>query len=340
MTNKAASNIAPLAISMGDPAGCGPQLSMIASAQAASLGLPNFFVIGVPEVLAEYGDVTVIRSPDDVTSVDVGRLAVLPSGESMPEPVVPGQGNPAHAPATIRAIELGVSLCQSGAASGLVTNPINKAVLYKAGFEHPGHTEFLANLCQTDQPIRPVMMLVGGGLRVSLATIHIALRNVPDLLTTDLLIEIGKITEHALVRDFGISAPRIAFSGLNPHAGEAGSLGREEIEIINPAAEHLRKRGINISDARSADTLFAETLSGAFDAVIAMTHDQGLIPVKTLDFWGGVNVTLGLPIVRTSPDHGTAYEAAAKKSVRADSLIAAIRTAGEIAMNRAKAGSS
>ena len=241
--------------------------------------------------------------------------------------------------AIIAAIETGVSLCLAGKASALVTNPINKALLYGAGFRHPGHTEFIADLCAgaTGETLRPVMMLTGGGLRVALATIHQPLASVPGTLSTQALVDLGEIVHRALVRDFGIAQPRIAFTGLNPHAGEGGAIGREEIDIINPAAGYLRGQGIDMSDARSADTVFAEALGGAFDAVIAMTHDQGLIPVKTLDMWGGVNMTLGLPIVRTSPDHGTGYDAAAVGHPRADSLIAAIRSAAFVARMRALA---
>jgi 4-hydroxythreonine-4-phosphate dehydrogenase len=181
------------------------------------------------------------------------------------------------------------------------------------------------------------MMLVGGGLRVALATIHMPLMTVGKALTVPGLVALGEIVDSALRRDFGLEAPRIAFSGLNPHAGENGTIGTEELNIINPAAHTLRLSGIDMSDARPGDTVFAEALSGAFDAVIAMTHDQGLIPVKTLDFWGGVNVTLGLPVVRTSPDHGTAYDAAAAGTTRPDSLIAALRLAASMTFARTHA---
>jgi 4-hydroxythreonine-4-phosphate dehydrogenase len=180
------------------------------------------------------------------------------------------------------------------------------------------------------------MMLIGGGLRVALATIHVPLMQVSRALTTDHLVRVARITHEALQRDFGFSEPRLAFSGLNPHAGESGTIGREEIDIINPAAESLRREGIRISDARSGDTVFAEMRRGDFDGVIAMTHDQGLIPVKTLDLWGGVNVTLGLPIIRTSPDHGTAYDAAARGDCTPESLITAIRTAREMGSHRVR----
>ena len=180
------------------------------------------------------------------------------------------------------------------------------------------------------------MLLTGGGLRVALATIHVALKDVFSHLNTKDLATLGEIVAESMRADFGIASPRLAFTGLDPHAGENGTIGREEVDIINPAASALRAAGIDMSDARSADTVFAESLDGRFDAIIAMTHDQGLIPVKTLDMWGGVNTTIGLPIVRTSPDHGTGYDAAANDTARPDSLIAAIRQARMIANNRKK----
>ncbi len=217
------------------------------------------------------------------------------------------------------------------------------ALLYGAGFKFPGHTEYLADLATVNGVApRPVMMLAGGGLRVSLVTIHRPLASVAQALTQDLIVDIARITATALRRDFGLPAPRLGLCGLNPHAGEDGGLGREEIETINPAAAILRAEGIDISDARPGDTIFHEALPrdgkpGRFDAVVAMYHDQGLIPVKTLDIWGGVNITLGLPFIRTSPDHGTAYDAAAAGKARPDSLLAALRLAGEMALARAQA---
>ncbi|MEZ6000774.1 4-hydroxythreonine-4-phosphate dehydrogenase PdxA [Hyphomonas sp.] len=324
----------PLVLSMGDPAGVGPAITAAAWASLQTDPSVAFYVIGAPELYRDHCKVQVISSPAETIGVFGSALPVLPIGV-MPH-VDPGRPDPATAAAIISAIETGVAHVRVGQAAGLVTNPINKALLYGAGFRHPGHTEFIAELCRPEdgEPLRPVMMLTGGGLRVALATIHQSLASVPGSLTQDSLIELGTIVHTALQSDFGIATPRIAFTGLNPHAGESGALGREEIDIINPAAETLRYRNINISDARPGDTVFAEALSGAFDAVIAMTHDQGLIPVKTLDFWGGVNMTLGLPIVRTSPDHGTGYEAAAAGTARPDSLIAAIRSAVMVARNR------
>lgn len=324
----------PLALTMGDPAGCGPSIS--GAAWQALHGEPGaaFYLIGDPE-LVRGAPVQVIESPADAAGVFAHALPVM----ALPgvPPVAPGAPDAAAAPAIIRAIDLAVADALEGRAAGVVTNPINKALLYGTGFRFPGHTEFVAHLCeQTGHAVSPVMMLTGGGLRVALATIHMPHAAVPAALGDGRLERIARAVHASLIRDFGIARPRLAFSGLNPHAGEDGTIGREEVEIINPAAHRLQADGIDISQARPGDTVFAEALSGAYDAVIAMTHDQGLIPVKTLDFWGGVNSTLGLPIVRTSPDHGTAYEAAAAGTCRPDSLIAALRLAAEFAANRMK----
>ena len=329
---------APIAMTMGDPAGVGPQITHLAW-EALKQSHQPFFVIAPPDALAPFGEIAVIDTPTEARDVFSERLPVLPIDGIM-DGVTPGQPNASTAPAILASIETATSLTRSGAASAIVTNPISKALLYEAGFSHPGHTEYLAALCCENgaEQQTPVMMLVGGGLRVALATIHLPLREAIAAITTDSLSATARIVDRALRRDFGVLTPRIAFSGLNPHAGEAGSLGREELEIINPTADSLRASGIVISHARPADSVFAEALAGAYDAVIAMTHDQGLIPVKTLDFWGGVNVTLGLPIIRTSPDHGTAYDAAASGTGRADSLIAAVRLAGDLARNRAAHG--
>ena len=327
----------PIALTLGDPAGCGPVISHAAWQALRTEPDLAFCLIGPEDVAAEHGPVQSVSTLAEACGVFPDALPVFATAPAEIQPV-PGTPDPRLAPTIIASIEQAAALAQAGEATAIVTNPINKAVLYEAGFEHPGHTEFLASLCAcpNGNAPRPVMMLVGGGLRVALATIHQPLVKAAGSLSTDALIEIGRITHAALRSDFGLASPRLAFTGLNPHAGENGALGREEIDIINPAAEALRSSGVNMSDARSADTVFAETLGGAYDAVIAMTHDQGLIPIKTLDFWGGVNVTLGLPIIRTSPDHGTAYEAAAAGNCRPDSLIAAIRLAADLARNRAQ----
>lgn len=327
--------VPPLALTMGDPAGVGPLITAMAWERLRHNRAAAFYVIGPPELYRERVKVAVIGAPGEALGCFADALPVFPI-EGPGAVIVPGKPDPGSARAITASIERAVEHVRSGEAGAVVTNPISKAVLYAAGFQFPGHTEFLADLSRESDGLapRPVMMLVGGGLRVALATIHVPLRVAVDAIDVDLLTEIAAITDGSLRRDFGIAAPRLAFSGLNPHAGEAGALGHEEQAIINPAAESLRATGIDIADARPADTVFAEALGGAFDAVIAMTHDQGLIPVKTLDLWNGVNTTLGLPFVRTSPDHGTAYDAAATGTARADSLIAAIGLAGGLAANR------
>ena len=324
---------------MGDPAGCGPQIT--ARAWAALKDEPECaaYVIGDPALYKPYCPVLTVYQTSDVARTWPHALPVRPIAVEIP-PVEVGKPDKALAQWIISSIEIAVGDAlynnSFGQAGAVVTNPISKAVLYSAGFEHPGHTEFLAYLTASDDNPNPepVMMLVGGGLRVALATIHVPLIQVADLLTVESLINIAKITHRDLIVRFGIESPRLTFTGLNPHAGESGTIGHEEIDIINPAAAVLRAKGIDIADARPGDTVFAEALEGKFDAVIAMTHDQGLIPVKTLDMWGGVNCTLGLPIIRTSPDHGTAYEAAAAGNARPDSLIAAIRLAAKLAATK------
>ncbi len=248
---------------------------------------------------------------------------------------MPGRPDPAHAQAVIRVIARAVELVNSGACSAVVTGPINKKALKDgAGFSHPGHTEYLAALAGVP---RVVMMLASEMLRVVPATIHIPLADVPRMLDRRLLVETIRITADALTHDFGIDVPRIAVAGLNPHAGEGGMMGREEIETILPAIEALRDEGLAIAGPMSADTMFHAAARAGYDVAVAMYHDQALIPIKTLDFAGGVNVTLGLPFVRTSPDHGTAFDIAGRGIADPSSLIAALVLAGGMARNRAAA---
>lgn len=248
-------------------------------------------------------------------------------------PRVPGQPNPAHAAGVVAAIAEGAELCQSGAARALCTAPIHKAALMDgAGFAFPGHTEFLASLAG-DVPV--VMMLACPELRVVPATIHIPLAEVPKRLTAAGLTDTILITHAALRRDFGQEAPRIAVAGLNPHAGENGKMGDEEITLISPVLAALREKGMNVSGPLSADTLFHPAARRGYDAAICMYHDQALIPIKTLDFDGGVNVTLGLPFIRTSPDHGTAFDIAGQGKANPASMIAAIKLAAQMADARA-----
>jgi 4-hydroxythreonine-4-phosphate dehydrogenase len=254
-------------------------------------------------------------------------------------PVVAGQPSAAAAAAIVRWIETAVGLALSGAVAGVVTAPISKAPLYEAGFKFPGHTEFLGELTAAapyDGARGPVMMLTAQDLRVTLATVHEPLAKVPGLLSIERILETGLVTAQALKRDFAIEAPRLAVAGLNPHAGERGSLGREDEEIVKPAVAKLRAAGVDAFGPFPSDTLFPAEMRARYDAVVCMYHDQALIPVKMLDFWGGVNVTLGLPIVRTSPDHGTGFDIAGRGLARPDSLIAAIQLADQIA--RARAG--
>lgn len=329
-----------IAMTMGDPAGVGPQIAWRAWNALRSDPRLSFFVIGGEHALKRGAEaaglhpaIQRIESPEAAKAAFPLGLPIL----SIECPtVLPGKPDRESAPAIVRSIRLATELVRSGRASAVVTNPISKALLYASGFPHPGHTEFLASLAsEPGQPaVHPVMLLVGGGLRVALATIHIPLASVPGSLSTPLLVETGRILDRALRTDFGIPSPRIGMCGLNPHAGEAGEIGREEIEVVNPASEILRQDGVDVSNARPGDVVFHEALSGSFDAVLALYHDQGLIPVKTLDLWGGVNVTLGLPFVRTSPDHGTAYDAAAQGAGRAESLIAAVRLAAEMSARR------
>ena len=330
----------PLAVTMGDPAGVGPMISWKAW-QARRPGQRPFYVIAPAEVMARVGEaggpsLQKIRSPAEAAGVFASVLPVL----EIPGPSAsPGKPDPSNAPTIIESIRLAVEHTRAGKAAAVVTNPIAKALLYRAGFKHPGHTEYLAELAaeRGKKPPRPVMMLVGGGLRVALVTIHQPLAKVVKTLNTNLIVEVGAIVHNDLHAAFGLKKPRIGLCGVNPHAGEDGEIGREEIEIINPAAVKLRARGIDISDARPGDTVFHEARDGRYDAAIAMYHDQGLIPVKTLDMWGGVNVTLGLPFIRTSPDHGVAYDAAAAGTARPESLIAALNLADQMARDRAAA---
>ena len=260
-------------------------------------------------------------------------LAVLPV--PFAAPALPGRPDPANAPGVVAAIDRAVALVMSGAAGAVVTAPISKAVLKAgAGFAHPGHTEYLAHLAGGADV---AMMLAAPGLRVVPATIHIPLAQVPAALTPAVLERAIRITRTALIRDFAIPAPRIAVAGLNPHAGESGTMGREEIEVMIPVLDRLRAEGFDLSGPLPADTMFHPEARARYDAAVCAYHDQALIPLKTLDFHGGVNVTLGLPFVRTSPDHGTAFDIAGRGLARPDSLIAALRLADELARRRAAA---
>ena len=327
---------APLALSMGEPAGVGPEIIARAWATLRANG-PAFVVIGDAALLRAQGQpVEAVLSATDASAIFGRAIPVLDN--PLPAGVTPGRPEPANAGAVADWIEQAVNLALSGEASGVVTAPIAKAPLYAAGFRFPGHTEFIAELT-ADVPFAgtrgPVMMLTARDLRACLVTIHAPLAAVPELVTAERVCRTARVVHEAMRRDFGIATPRLALAALNPHAGESGSIGLEEIEVLIPAAKALRAEGIDISDPRPADTLFHDEARATYDAVLCLYHDQALIPVKTLDFWGGVNTTLGLPVIRTSPDHGTGFDIAGKSVARADSLIAAIRLAGTMAATRA-----
>lgn len=325
---------APLVLSLGEPAGVGPEI--IAKAWTATHTEAPFAVIGDAGLLSAQGvPVAEISAPSDAAAVFGRALPVL--HHPLPAPVDSGRPDAANAGAVADWIETAVALALSGEASGVVTAPIAKAPLYAAGFRFPGHTEFIAELT-ADAPYAgtrgPVMMLTARDLRACLVTIHIALDQVPELITGERITRTARVVSESLKRDFGIARPRLALAGLNPHAGEGGALGLQEITVLKPAAEALRAEGIAITDPLPADTMFHDEARATYDAAICLYHDQALIPVKTLDFWGGVNATLGLPVVRTSPDHGTGFDIAGKGIARPDSLIAAIRLAAEMAAAR------
>jgi 4-hydroxythreonine-4-phosphate dehydrogenase len=322
---------APLALTMGDPAGVGGEVA-VAAWRALRASGPVFFAVDDPERLAALGaPVARIGAPEEAAEAFAAALPVLP--EPLAAPARFGAPDPANAAATIRSIERAVALARSGAAAAVVTSPINKKALYDgAGFAFPGHTEFLAHLGGV---ARSVMMIAGPELRTVPVTIHCALAEAIRRLDAPLIEETARILHAALIRDFALPAPRIAVAGLNPHAGEGGAMGREEIEIIAPALERLRAEGMAIAGPLPADTMFHPRARAGYDAALCMYHDQALIPAKTLAFDEGVNVTLGLPFIRTSPDHGTAYDIAGRGIARPDSMIAALRLAGRMAAARA-----
>jgi 4-hydroxythreonine-4-phosphate dehydrogenase len=326
----------PLAVTMGEPAGIGREIALKAWLQSRA-DLPPFYLIDDPDRLASLArrlgwpaPIRPIDAPAQAPAIFAEALPVVPIG--MITRAQPGHPDPGDAPAILGAIQIAVRDVRSGRAAALVTNPIHKDSLYRAGFHHPGHTEYLAELAEAARP--PIMMLVCPGLRVVPITIHTALRRAIDALSSAAIVDAGRITEAALRQDFGVADPVLAVAGLNPHAGEAGSLGREEIEIIEPALAELRAGGIDARGPLAPDTMFHAEARGAYDAALCMYHDQALIPIKTIDFYGGTNVTLGLPFVRTSPDHGTALAIAGRGIARPDSLIAALRLAAGMAARR------
>lgn len=321
---------------MGEPAGIGTEVTLKAWRDRQA-GTPPFFLIDDPDRVRRCTErlgwnvpVEAVDAPADSPAVFHRALPVLP--HAVPVHPEPGRPSTESGASVIGAIERAVGLVIEGAASAVVTNPIHKRVLYEAGFTHPGHTEFLAALGGTGDP--PVMMLACPALRVIPVTVHLPLHAVAAALTVEAIVTCGRIADRDLRRDFGIAAPRLAVTGINPHAGEEGAIGREEIDIIAPAVERLRAEGIAASGPFPADSLFHPGARANADVVLCMYHDQALIPLKTLDFWGGVNVTLGLPFVRTSPDHGTGFAIAGTGKADATSFVAALSMAAEMAAFR------
>jgi 4-hydroxythreonine-4-phosphate dehydrogenase len=329
-------------MTQGDPSGIGPDLALAlyAAMRAGDAAPDAFILLADPGMLRRRARtlglaVDIVESaPEDAAAAFASGLPVAPlqakvAGE-------PGRPDPADAPATIEAISRAVEWAAKGRVSAIVTNPIAKSVLYRAGFAHPGHTEFLGELAgrHFGGAFRPVMLLWSRELAVVPATIHVPLARVPSLVNADDLFEIGHIVAAAFSRDFGIAAPRLVFAGLNPHAGEDGAIGREEIDVIAPAVRRLEARGIDARGPFSADTLFHAQARNAYDVALCMYHDQALIPIKTLAFDSGVNVTLGLPFIRTSPDHGTAFDLAGTGQASLNSLREAAALAGRMARAR------
>src|SRR6187399_1622722 len=334
----------PLALTLGEPAGIGPDITLAAWCRRDELNLPAFYVLADPDLLSRrarrLGLDVPIRAvvPEEAartfaTALPVVRLAETVTAE-------PGHPDASSAPAAIASIRRAVADVFAGRAHAVVTNPVAKAVLYRTGFAEPGHTEFLAKLAQeaTGRTAHPVMMLWSPELAVVPVTIHLPVREVPHRLTADLIVETGRIVARGLRERFGIARPRLALAGLNPHAGEDGSLGAEDAAVVAPAVDELRAEGIDARGPLPADTMFHAAARRTYDAALAMYHDQALIPIKTLAFDTAVNVTLGLPFVRTSPDHGTAFDIAGTGRANPASLIAALKLAARLAAATAPAG--
>jgi 4-hydroxythreonine-4-phosphate dehydrogenase len=332
---------APLALTLGEPAGIGPDLAIDVWRRREALALPPFYLIAEPDYLGTrartLGMAVPVRqvAPREAAAAFADALPIVPLGLEIT--AEPGRPDATSAPAAIAAIRRAVADVLAGEASAVVTNPVAKNVLYRSGFVEPGHTEFLARLAieATGQPLHPVMMLWSPELAVVPVTIHLPLAEVPGRLDRDLVVTTGRIVDHDLRERFGIARPRLAIAGLNPHAGEGGALGPEDLAVVKPAIDALRAAGIDARGPLPADTMFHAAARASYDAALAMYHDQALIPIKTLAFDHAVNVTLGLPFVRTSPDHGTAFDIAGTGKADPSSLIAALRLAARLAAHAA-----
>ena len=326
-----------LAVSLGDPSGIGPEVVAKAWDGRSSLGLPPFVAVGDPRSLSEVwdGPVVVLSSPLealDAFEQGLPLLAVPAAAASLP-----GQPTTAGAHCSLDSLELAVGLARSGTCAGVVTGPVAKHQLYAIGFSHPGQTEFVAERCGVS-PSNVAMMLAGPTLRTVPVTTHLPLRDVPERLTSGLIEARGRVTLRGLQKNFGIARPRLAVAGFNPHAGENGALGSEEMEVIEPAIAALRAEGWDVTGPHPADTMFHASARARYDAALCMYHDQALIPLKALHFEEGVNMTLGLPIIRTSPDHGTAFDIAGEDRADPRAMAAAIRMAASSARHRALHG--
>jgi len=327
--------ILPLAVAMGDPAGVGPEVTAKAWKARELHSLAPFFAVGDERAIAAVWDGPTIRifDPEEAAGVFSTALPVI-SVADMGE-ITPGKPDVDGARCALQSLELAFGLTRSDAAGGLITGPVSKAQLYDIGFTHPGQTEFVAERCGVSSE-NAVMMLAGPTLRVVPITVHVALADVPGLLSVELIVAKARVTARGLYRNFGIEKPRLAFAGLNPHAGEGGAIGREEIEILRPAIAQLRDEGIDAVGPFAADTMFHPRGRAGYDVAMCCYHDQALVPLKTLHFDDGVNTTLGLPIVRTSPDHGTAFGIAGKDEANPGAMIAAIRMAALATQRRAE----
>lgn len=328
----------PLAVALGDPAGIGPEIVARAWSRRVELDLPPFFAVGDIRSLEAVwdGPVERVTSPSEASSMFPRALPLIvvdDAGE-----IRPGEPNLEGARCSLDSLEVATGLTRSGAAAALVTGPVSKAQLYAIGFTHPGQTEFVAERCGI-APENVVMMLAGPDLRVVPVTTHMPLREVSDRVSVELIVAKARTTARELIRKFAIPNPRLAFAGFNPHAGEDGALGREEIDLIAPAIAALREEGIEAIGPLAADTMFHCRARAQYDAAICLYHDQALIPLKTLYFDEGVNMTLGLPIVRTAPDHGTAFDIAGRGIANPGAIVAAIRLAALAALRRRQAES-
>jgi 4-hydroxythreonine-4-phosphate dehydrogenase len=323
----------PFVVSLGDPAGVGPEITARAWERRREANLPPFFAVGDTASLRAVwdGPIRAIDSADTAGSAFDDALPVWHVEDS--GPLTPGQPTPEGAHCALHSLELGVGLARSGEVQGLITAPVSKDQLYRVGFTHPGQTEFIADRCGVGRS-NAIMLLAGSGLKVVPITVHMPLRDVADTLTADLIVAKAQATAKGMLRSFGIERPRMAIAGFNPHAGEAGALGREEIETIIPAIERLRDEGFDVTGPHSPDAMFTADARALYDVALCMYHDQALIPLKALYFDEGVNLTIGLPIVRTSPDHGTAFAIAGQGKASPGPMIAAIAMAADIARNR------